>query len=265
MSARHVEVTLRRGAKWVVLNNPKVRNAFNNKTIQQLREVFTTINPAECRAVVVTGAERIFSAGADLNWMKSMLDYTATENYEDARLMFQMFNAMYNCPVPVIARVNGDAMGGGVGLVAACDFAFALNRCRFGFTECKLGLVPAVISPFVVSKIGKCHASRYFLTAERFNSAEAVRIGLVQQSFEAEEELDAAVESALNEIRANGPTAVRTCKQLLGTVSTTPITENALPDYLCRTIADIRVSPEGQEGLKSFLEKKKPSWQEIIE
>lgn len=256
--------------RWVSLNRPDTHNAFNELVIGEITDAFRTIQrdaaQEKFRAVVLTGNGKSFSAGADLNWMKKMASYTQKENELDSHKLFDMFNSIYACPMPVIGRINGNAIGGGSGLVSACDFAFSVNKAVFGFTEVKLGLIPAVISPFVMMKIGKGNCSRYFLTGERFYATEATRLGLIQGSFETVEELDKAVDSVLTEIKANSPAAMRSCKQLINNVYHSlgsPKKGEGLSDVkeqLASEIARIRVSKEGQEGLSAFLEKRKPSW-----
>lgn len=188
-----------------------------------------------------------------------MIAYTEEENYRDSLALFDMVQAIASCPVPVISRVNGHALGGGCGIVAASDVSIAMDRATFGLTEVKLGLIPAVISPFVMNKIGKANCSKYFLTGERFNAANAQSMGLVNTVVSSEEELDAQVNHIAEEINKNSPAAVRAAKQLISNVSTFPGTFEAR-EYVSSAISKIRVSPEGQEGLSAFLEKRSPKW-----
>lgn len=206
--------------------------------------------------------------------MKKMAKYTKEENEKDSYALFDMFNAIRSSPIPTIARVNGAALGGGAGLVAACDMSIGcmgcvfccwlslVNRCVFGFTEVKLGLIPAVISPFVISKIGSANARRYFLTGERFSAAQALQIGLLNSHYETEEEMDKEIERILQEIRGAGPTAVKTCKNLINNVAEMSLDDPATKKFVCSQIAAIRVSEEGQDGLNAFLTKQKPRWTE---
>ncbi|RME39565.1 MAG: enoyl-CoA hydratase/isomerase family protein, partial [Planctomycetota bacterium] len=210
------------------------------------------------RAVVLAGTGKSFCAGADVNWMKRMVDYTFEENVQDARTMSRMLRAIRECPRPVIARVHGAAIGGGVGLVAACDLAAAREGAVFSLSEAKLGIAPAVISPFVLEKIGPGQARRLALTAERFDAVEAKRIGLIHEVAPDEAGLDAWIERAVRHIRSNGPKALSACKRLLSRVAGTDWDE--VEAYTTRCIAELRASPEGQEGLRSFLEKRKPDW-----
>jgi len=255
---KHLKLEPRRSSLWISMNRPDVHNSFNEELIAEIRRVFQTMDAKAHRSVVLTGEGVSFSAGADLNWMKKMAKYTAAQNEQDARDLFDMFLAIRECPLPVIARVNGAALGGGSGLVASCDFAFSVKSAVLGFTEVKLGLVPAVISRFVMDKIGKGHASRYFLTGERFTADTAVRVGLVQQAFDTADEMDTTVNKVIDEIAGNSPAAMRSCKQLIETVSQQSI--RGSKDAVAKIIAEARASAEGQEGLTAFFEKRKPSY-----
>jgi methylglutaconyl-CoA hydratase len=259
--SNYQQVIVKPGAKgslWVQLNRPELHNAFNPVLISELTDVFTNI-PDDTRSVVLTGLGKSFSAGADLNWMQGMVSASKEENKADSMKLFNMFGAIKECPVPVIARVQGAAIAGGTGLVSACDMVFSVSRAKFGLTEAKLGIIPAVISKFVMEKIGVANCRRYFYSAELFDAAEARRIGLVQQVVDTEAELDEAVEHMLCAIGDNSPQAVRQCKQLIETVCGMPDVRSTA-DYCTNAIATIRVSPEGQEGLASFLEKRPPNW-----
>ncbi len=243
----------------VTLDRPDLHNAFNEVFINELDATFKSLgeNPA-VRVIVMRAEGKSFCAGADLNWMKKMIDYNYTENVEDARGLARMLRTIRTCPKPTIARVHGHAFGGGVGLIAACDLAVSLDSCLFALTEVKLGLLPAVISPFVLEKIGSAHAGRYFLTAERFDAAEAHRIGLVSDVVATEQEMDDWVDTALKNIVNNAPEAVSVCKRMIFQVMDA-IWEPA-EDVTCNLIAERRVSDEGQEGIRAFLEKRKPNW-----
>ncbi|KAL6061737.1 putative Enoyl-CoA hydratase, membrane protein [Balamuthia mandrillaris] len=255
--------------RWVTLNRPKTHNAFNEFVIQDITKAFAQVEEqvnkgtAPCDMVVLTGEGPSFSAGADLNWMKKMINYTQEQNEKDSYELFDMFHTIQSCPIPVIGRVNGSALGGGSGLVSVCDFAFSVSTAQFGFTEVKLGLIPAVISPFVMEKIGKTHASRYFLTGERFGAEEAKRIGLISAYFESVEKLDEYLLETLlgKEMLNNSPVAMRSCKNLIRTVSqsygTNPL---GMKSDLASRIAKARVSESGQEGVSAFLERRKPKW-----
>jgi methylglutaconyl-CoA hydratase len=219
--------------------------------------------PAGVRAIVLEAEGKSFCAGADLNWMKKMVNYTFEENVNDAHALASMLKLIHDCPKPVIARVHGAAFGGGVGLVAACDMAIASEKATFCLSEVKLGLLPAVISPFVMEKIGAGASRRYFLTAERFSSAEALRIGLISEVVPDEAALDAAIEKLLKAIQANGPEAVCRCKVLIDQVHHFQW-DRAL-DITTKMIAERRASEEGQEGMHAFLEKRSPKWLDTTE
>ena len=243
----------------VTLNRPEVRNAFNQALIAELTEVFTTLGrDPQLRGVVLAAEGKAFCAGADLNWMKAMALYDWDENHGDAGRLAEMLWTIYSCPVPVIARVQGDVYAGGVGLVAVCDVVVAVEAVNFCLSEAKLGLLPATIGPYVVRALGEQASRRYFVTAERFSAAEAHRLGLVHE-LATPETLDEKVDALLAALVSNGPEAVRACKKLVQDVAHAPITD-ALRDDTARRIADIRASTEGREGVASFLNKTKPSW-----
>jgi methylglutaconyl-CoA hydratase len=254
----HLVVTRQGGVAYVTLNRPEVHNAFNARLIAELARAFETLPQDETlRAVVLAGAGRSFSAGADLNWMRSSMDFSREDNYADALKMSDMLATIDACACPVVARIHGAALGGGVGLAAVCDIVIAADTVKFGFTEARLGIAPAVISPFAVRKIGVSAARALFTTAERFSAARAREIGLAHVVVP-EAELDAAVATALIEITRNGPHAVRTAKRLARTIHDIPMPEAR--EMTSQTIAALRVSAEGQEGIRSFLEKRNPSW-----
>ncbi|MBI3872703.1 MAG: enoyl-CoA hydratase/isomerase family protein [candidate division Zixibacteria bacterium] len=240
----------------VILNRPDVRNAFNEVMIDELTRAFAA--PEESvRAVILTGSGHVFCAGADVNWMKRSAGYSEAENGRDAAAMAAMFRAIDECPCPVIGRINGPALGGGMGLIACCDVAVAVNTAQFGYSEARLGIIPAVISPFSLARIGAAAARRYFLTAERFDAAEAVRIGLVNESVDAAT-LDLRVDQIVQSILRNGPNAVRAAKALIRSVAA--MNRDEANRHTVATIARLRTSAEGQEGLGAFLEKRDPDW-----
>ena len=240
----------------VLLRRPEVRNAFNEVVIAELKEVFSSLE-RDVRVVVLAGDGPVFCAGADVQWMKKSKDATEKQNAKDARAMAEMFRAIDECPRPVIGRVQGAALGGGSGLVACCDIVVAAEGTQFGFTEVRLGIVPANISTFVLPKIGSRAARRYFLTGERFGAAEALRIGLVHEVVKPDL-LDERVEAIQQEILKCGPHAVAIAKELIRKGESSP--RDRAIDMTVRTIARVRVSPEGQEGLAAFLEKRAPRW-----
>jgi methylglutaconyl-CoA hydratase len=243
----------------VTLNRPEVRNAFNETLIAELTATFTELGQrAELRAIVLAAEGKAFCAGADLNWMKAMAGYSWEENHADATRLADMLWAIYSCPVPVVARVQGDVYAGGVGLVACADVVVAVDGAGFCLSEARLGLLPATIGPYVVKALGEQASRRYFVTAERFSAAQAQQFGLVHEVVTAEA-LDAKVDELTAALCANGPAAVRACKQLVKDVASREITP-ALRDDTARRIADIRASAEGREGVQSFLNKSKPSW-----
>jgi methylglutaconyl-CoA hydratase len=243
----------------VTLNRPEVRNAFNEDLIAGLASTFAELGQDPSLRVIVLAAEgKAFCAGADLNWMKAMAGYSWDENHADAGKLAQMLWTIYSCPVPVIARVQGDVYAGGVGLVSVCDIAVAVDTAGFCLSEAKLGLLPATIGPYVVRALGEQASRRYFVTAERFGAAEAHRLGLVHELATAET-LDEKVQALSAAIVANGPAAVRACKKLVQDVAHAPVTP-ALRDDTARRIADIRASDEGREGVQSFLHKRPAAW-----
>jgi len=244
------------GVVRVVLNRPEVRNAFNEVLGAELTQTFSSFD-ASVRAVILAGEGPVFSAGADVNWMKKSIGYSAAENAKDAAGMAAMFRAIDRAVPPVIARVHGASLGGGMGLIAACDMVVAAEGTQFGFTEVRLGIVPAVISTFVLRKTGAAAARRYFLTGEIFGPEEARRMGLVHEVAPAAE-LDARVDALVGELRKCGPQAVATAKQLIRDVMALPY-DQAI-EHAVATIARVRTSPEGQAGLGAFLSKQKPPW-----
>lgn len=243
----------------VTLDRPEVRNAFNDTVIAELTATFEALGTdPSLRAIVLAAEGKAFCAGADLNWMKAMSGYGWAENHADAGRLAHMLWTLYSCPVPVIARVQGDVYAGGVGLVAACDIVVAVDSAGFCLSEAKLGLLPATIGPYVVRALGEQASRRYFVTAERFSAAEAHRLGLVHALATADT-LDEQVDALTAALLANGPMAVRACKRLVQDVAHAPITA-ALRDDTARRIADIRASDEGREGVRSFLDKTRPAW-----
>ncbi|WP_062191743.1 enoyl-CoA hydratase/isomerase family protein [Caldimonas taiwanensis] len=243
----------------VWLNRPQVRNAFNDATIAELTDTFEALGrDASLRAVVLGAHGQAFSAGADLHWMRAMADYTWEQNRDDAARLAQMLWTLYSCPLPVVARIHGDCYAGGVGLAAVCDVLVAAEGVHFCLSEAKLGLLPATISPYVIRAMGPQAARRYFLTAERFDAAEAHRLGFVHEVCAAEA-LDERVEAIVAALLANGPQAVKACKRLVQDVAGQPI-DAALREDTARRIADIRASEEGRAGVRAFLDKRSPPW-----
>ena len=245
----------------VVLDRPEVHNAFDAGMIDALRQTFarlSTEGPAALRVVVLRGEGASFCAGADVAWMRASAGLTREQNEADAMALSAMLDAIDRCPVPVIARVQGVALGGGMGLCAVSDLVVAEAGARFGFTETRLGILPAVIAPFVVAKIGETQARALFPGGRRFDATRAVRIGLVHEIVEGEAALDRAVEAAVDEILQAGPTAARAAKAIVREIRGLP--HESTRWHTARRIAGQRVSEEGQEGLRAFLEKRRPAW-----
>lgn len=244
--------------EYLTLNRPDVRNAFNDALIAELCTwAARAANDASLRAVVLAGAGKTFCAGADVAWMSRTLTYTEQENIRDAEAMSAMFNALDTLPCPLIGRIHGAALGGGSGLAAVCDIVIAADTATFGFTEVKLGILPAVISPFVVAKIGVSATRSLFLTGERFSAHRALQIGLVHVVVP-ESDLDRAVDGIVDEVLTAAPRATAAAKRLIKQVAYRPPAE--VSGLTSRTIAMQRVSPEGQDGLRAFLEKRKAGW-----
>jgi methylglutaconyl-CoA hydratase len=242
------------GVTTLTMNRPEVRNAIGPSLIAELTQCFAALAADDSRVLVLTGAGGAFSAGADIEWMRASRDLSEQQNVADANAAAALFSSIDACPKPVIARINGHALGGGAGLVACADLAIAVDTATFGFTEARLGLIPAMISPYVLRAIGPRRARELFVSGRRFGADEALEIGLVHRVVAADE-LDAAVASAAAEIARCGPVAIAESKRLVrdATASLT------LPD-LAERIAAVRSSPEGQEGLTAFLEKRDPAW-----
>ncbi len=242
----------------VRLNRPDVRNAFNAELIAALTAAFEDLaRDDSVRAVVLSGEGKVFCGGADISWMRGSLDLSYEQNLSGAQAMSEMFRTIDRCPKPVIGRVHGAALGGGAGLAAVCDVVLASADAIFGFTEVKLGIIPAVISPFVLAKIGLSNARALFLTGERFDAKRAMHIGLVHEVVVADT-LDVCIERITDEIASAGPAAVAAAKALLPRV--TAATYDASRDVTAEAIARVRTSAEGQEGLRAFLERRKAGW-----
>lgn len=242
----------------VTLNRPDIHNPFDEKMIGELTRCFRNIQGNDAaRAVVITGAGKSFCAGADLNWMKRMGEFSHEDNMYDATDLSKMFQALEDIPVPVIAKVNGAALGGGAGLACACDFAIAGRTAKIGFSEVKLGLLPGVISPYVIDRVGAKRATQLFIAGERLDAELARTIGLFDDVVETNE-LDAVVERFVKQIMTGGPQAVKECKRLARTEAHMGRVE--FKKYCINAIARIRASPEGKEGVSAFLEKREPRW-----
>lgn len=243
----------------ITLNRPEVHNAFNAALITQLNEAFDQVAENGTRVLILTGAGGSFSAGADLNWMRSMVDASEADNRADARRLASMLRKLDRLPCPTIARVNGHAFGGGVGLIACCDLAVAVDSARFGLTEVRLGLAPATIAPFVIDRIGVQSARRYMLTGERMDATTAFQIGLVTEVGTAEQ-IDDRIKGFVDELVTGGPRAQAHIKELIRMVDDHRGDRDALDKLTSELIAALRVSREGQEGLTAFLGKRQPDW-----
>jgi methylglutaconyl-CoA hydratase len=260
MTYTTLETTLQQGVAVIWLNRPDVRNAMSAQLIAELTDaVGAAAEDDDVRAIVLAGRGKAFCAGADLNWMKEAAQYGAAENQADAARLAALLRTIAEAPKPTVARVHGPAFAGGLGLVAACDIAIASYDAKFCLTEVRIGLIPAMISPYVIRAIGPRAASRWFLSAEVFDGAEAYRMGLVQE-IAPPEELDAAVNTMLGNLLLGGPAALAATKRLIRDVTGRPV-DDALAADTAGRIAAARASDEGREGIASFLEKRRPVWQ----
>ena len=263
MTHENLIVEIENGVATLILNRPDVHNAFDDALIVQIIEALNAVEADDTvRVIVLTSNGKHFSAGADLNWMKRMAVLTEQENRDDAVVLAGLMHKLNSLNKPTIALVNGAAYGGAVGLVACCDMAIATQRSRFCLSEVKIGLSPAVISPFVVSAMGERAARRYFLTAEAFDANKAEQLGLVHEVVADEAALTEQANVLVNALLQNSPQAMNKTKALIKHVSRGDI-DNDMRDYTVNLIASIRVSDEGQEGLASFLDKRKPNWANI--
>jgi len=254
-----LEIRREKNVVTVALNRPDVHNAMNEQLMKELTLCFKELNNDEdVRAIILTGNGKSFCSGADLNWMKSIINYSKEENIKDSKLLLDLFESIYNCKKPVIGRINGAAFGGGLGLIAVCDLSIALPDLKFAFSEVKLGLIPAVISTFVVKRIGIANMRRLFITGERFDSNHAREIGLIDY-VTTENEFDSTVKKYVDLVISSGPNAVKEIKNL--TNSYENLDEKNYKKFTVEKIAELRVSDEGQEGVNAFLEKRKPKWE----
>jgi methylglutaconyl-CoA hydratase len=252
-----------RGVVHLIFNRPKLHNAFNDQMISELTEWFKSAEEDQSyRLVVLSGSGRSFCAGADLNWMRSMKDYSAEENIQDSMRLDGMYQTINNFPKPVIGKVGGAAIGGGVGLVAVCDHVVAVEGAKIQLSEVRLGLLPAVISPYVIAKIGQGHARSTFISGQPFGSEQALLMGLVHQVVSADE-LDREVEKVIERWLKAAPLAQQACKKLISsTIENMTLGHEKVASYTCQAIANARVSEEGQEGMDALLAKRTPVWQE---
>ena len=255
---QHLEIDDRGAVRWIWLNRPEMRNAFNDALIDEISAAFAAVEAAAVRGVVVAARGPAFCAGADLNWMRAMAGYSHADNHADALRVARMFHAVHCCSRPVIARVQGDAYGGGVGLAAACDIVVASDNVNFGLSEVRLGIVAATISPHLVRAMGARQAARYMLTAEKFDAKRARELGLVHEVTKLNG-LDYEVERQATVLLSSSPAALAATKRLLADVVEAPM-DDVLLAATAKCIADARVSPEGREGITAFLEKRAPGW-----
>lgn len=253
-----IRITNEREVRTITLDRGKVHNAFSPDMIAELTQAFTDAgSDPQVRIVVLTGDGKSFSAGADLNWMKSMAGYSEEENVADAKRLDAMFAAMLNCPKPIVGQINGAAFGGGLGLIACCDIAIAVDTAKFAFTEVNLGVVPAVIAPYVIRKTGAGPLTELFLTGERFDAQRAYEIGLLHHIV-TPANLPGFTNRLVSTLLTSAPGAVAAAKQLVDTVAQTPLRD--VRDYTAQLIATLRAGEEGQEGMAAFFEKRKPGW-----
>ncbi|MRI34053.1 gamma-carboxygeranoyl-CoA hydratase [Endozoicomonas sp. OPT23] len=260
MNYQHLIVEQQQNVASLILNRPEVGNAFNAELIEELIAALSDLAEQPVRALLIKGSGKHFSAGADLNWMKNSANLSEQENYQDSQRLALLLKRLNEFPAPTIAVVQGAAFGGAVGLASACDMAIGSDASRFCLSEVKIGLIPAVISPYVVQAMGNRQARRYFLTAEVISGQQAVELGLLHECVTAEQ-LEEKAQTLAQQIANNAPEATRQAKLLLADINQQPLSE-PLIGHTCKTIAAIRVSEEGQEGLSAFLEKREPAWRQ---
>lgn len=253
-----VLVEINESVAWLSFNRPEVHNAFNAVVIQEMTEAVNRVNEDDSvRVVVLTGKGKSFCAGADLNWMREIVDYSYEQNLEESTALAEVLHMIFSLPKPTIAKVNGPAIGGGTGFLSACDIAVAAEEAVFGLSEVKIGLVPAAISPYVIRKIGESKAREYFLTGRRISAERAREIGLVNEVVPGKE-LSKTVDNLIGLFLTSGPEAIASCKELIFNVPL--MTMEEAKEYTAKMIAGLRISEEGQEGMAAFLEKRKPRW-----
>ena len=260
MKDETIEIHREKDIVTVYLNRPEVHNAMNEQLMKDLTNCFNKLGKEDStRVIVLTGKGKSFCAGADLNWMKSMVKYSKDENIKDSRLLVSLYDSIYYCPKPVIGRINGHAFGGGLGLFAVCDIAIAVPDCKFAFSEVKLGIIPAVISTYIVRRIGLSNMRRLFITGERFNSDYAKDIGLVDYVL-SEDEIDKKIDNYVELVRSSGPIAIKEVKKLIDSYEKKDV--ESYKEHTVKKISELRISNEGQEGINAFLEKRKSRWSE---
>jgi len=258
MKFETIEINKDNNIATVYLNRPEVHNAMSEQLMKELTTCFKELAKDDgIRIIILTGKGKSFCAGADLNWMKSMAKYSKEENIKDSRLLLDLYESIYNCPKPVIGRVNGHAFGGGLGLFAVCDIVIAIPNCKFAFSEVKLGIIPSVISTYIVRRIGLSNMRRLFITGERFNSDYAKEIGLVD-FVESEEKIDEKIQKYSDLLQSSGPKAIVEVKKLVDACE--KMNREDYKEFTVKKISELRISEEGQEGINAFLEKRKTKW-----
>lgn len=258
MSYETIEIQKKKDITTIILNRPEVHNAMNEKLMKELISCFKKLNiDNQIRSIILKGKGKSFSAGADLNWMKSMVKYSQKENMKDSQLLSDLYETIYNSPKPIIGHINGHAFGGGVGLIAVCDITIAPPDKKFAFSEVKLGIIPSVISTYIVKRIGISNMRRLFITGERFNSQYAKQIGLIDYIV-SEDEIDAEIQKNIDKLKTSNPNAIYEIKKLVEKYHDTDIKK--YKEHTIKKISELRISEDGQEGIKAFLEKRKPKW-----
>ena len=258
MEYQTIELLKEKDVVTIILNRPDVHNAMSEILMKELTSCFEDLSKDNSvRAIILTGKGKSFCAGADLNWMKSMANYSKEENINDSRLLVSLYDSIYNCTKPVIGRVNGHAFGGGLGLFAVCDIAIAVPNCKFAFSEVKLGIIPSVISSYIIRRLSLSIMRRLFITGERFDSEYAIQIGLVD-FIASEEEIDEIIAKYIEILSSSGPKAIIEVKKLIDNCEKMDV--DSYKEHSVEKISELRVSDEGQEGIKAFLEKRKPKW-----
>ena len=258
MTYKTIELSKDKNIATVALNKPDVHNAMDETMMKELTSCFNELaNDNTVGVIIFTANGKSFSAGADLNWMKSMANYSKEENIQDSRLLLDLYESIYNCPKPVVGKINGHAFGGGVGLIAVCDLTIAPPGLKFAFSEVKLGIIPSVISTFVGKRIGVASMRRLFITGERFNTEHAEKIGLIDFMVD-QDKLDGKINEYVDVIQSSGPIAIKEIKNLIDKYETLGIEK--YKEFTVEKIAGLRTSKEGQEGINAFLEKRKAKW-----
>lgn len=256
-----IKLEIKNNCAYLTLNRPEIHNAFNDRMIAEIIEALSLLkNSKEARLLILNGEGKSFCAGADLNWMKKMKDYTLEENVSDSLQLEKMFHTLNTFELPVVGLIHGAALGGGAGLVAVCDHAVAIGQVKIGFTEVKLGLIPAVISPYVIKKIGESHARASFLSGALFTPEKAMQMNLIHDHID-EKQLDAFTEKLISQYLSAGPKSAKVAKKLIKDVSVDIFNHESQRMMTAELIAQRRISEEGQEGMSALLEKRKPNWQ----